>query len=104
MFTISAELEGAEELCKYAVELDITVSFGHQLATDADLVRLVNSGARSLTHLGNGLPNLLNRHKNSLWAGIANDYLVAMIITDGHHLPPSVIKTIVRTKGVSKLV
>jgi N-acetylglucosamine-6-phosphate deacetylase len=104
MLTISAELEGADELCKHAVNLGITISLGHQLATEEDLERLAKSGARSLTHLGNGIPNLLHRHKNPLWAGLANDDLVAMIITDGHHIPPSVIKTIIRTKGMSKVV
>lgn len=104
MLTISAELEGADELCKHAVNLGITISLGHQLATEEDLEKLVKSGAGSLTHLGNGIPNLLHRHKNPFWAGLANDDLVAMIITDGHHIPPSVIKTIVRTKGVSNVV
>ena len=104
MLTISAELEGADELCRYATSLGIIVSLGHQLATKADLDRLVDSGARSLTHLGNGLPNTLPRHHNPLWEGIAHDDLIAMIITDGHHIPPAVIKTIIRTKGVSKVV
>jgi N-acetylglucosamine-6-phosphate deacetylase len=104
MLTISADLERTDELCRHAVDLGITVSLGHQLATEEDLERLAKSGARSLTHLGNGLPNILPRHKNPLWAGIANDDLIAMIITDGHHIPPSVIKTVIRTKGISKVV
>jgi len=61
---------------------------------------LVEAGAVSLTHLGNGVPALLDRHVNPVWAGLANDKLKAMIITDGHHLPASMIKTIIRTKGV----
>src|SRR5699024_7076675 len=69
---------------------------------EKDLEQLVGSGARSLTHLGNGIPRLLPRHHNPLWAGIANDNLSAMIISDGHHIPPSILKTIIRTKGVSK--
>jgi N-acetylglucosamine-6-phosphate deacetylase len=104
MLTISADLERADELCRHAVDLGITVSLGHQLATEGDLERLAKSGARSLTHLGNGLPNILPRHKNPLWAGIANDDLIAMIITDGHHIPPSIIKAVLRTKGISKVV
>lgn len=104
LLTIAAELEGASDLCEHAVNLDITVSLGHQMATDADLNNLAASGATALTHLGNGLPGLLPRHKNPLWAGIANDNYVAMVIADGHHLPPAVLKTIFRTKGTSKVV
>jgi N-acetylglucosamine-6-phosphate deacetylase len=104
LLTIAAETEGAEELCQHAATLGITVSLGHHMATEADLQKIANAGARSLTHLGNGLPHKLDRHHNPLWAGIANDDLQAMIISDGHHLPPSIIKTIIRTKGISNTI
>lgn len=104
LLTIAAEIEGADALCHHAVDLGITVSLGHQMATYEDLNRLVASGASSLTHLGNGLPKLLPRHENPLWAGMAHDDLIAMIIADGHHVPPPILKAIIRTKGISKLI
>jgi len=104
MITIAAELEGAEELTQWAVEKQITVSLGHQMATEQDLERLARVGAKALTHLGNGVPAELPRHANPIWAGLANDALAAMIITDGHHLPVSLIKTIIRTKGTDKCI
>jgi len=100
LITIAAELRGAEQLAQYAVEQGIVVSLGHQMANEKDLKKLVRAGAVSLTHLGNGVPAMLPRHQNPIWAGLAEDGLVAMIITDGHHLPASVIKTIIRTKGL----
>lgn len=103
LLTIAAEVEGADGLCKHAEKLGITVSLGHQMAAEADLRRLAHAGAQSLTHLGNGIPHLLQRHNNPLLAGIANDDLTAMIISDGFHIPPSVIKIIIRTKGVSNV-
>lgn len=104
LLTIAPEVEGAKELCQHARKLDISVSLGHHLGTEEDVEILASSGARALTHLGNGIPKVLPRHNNPLWAGLANDSLIAMIISDGHHLPPSIIKTIIRTKGVSKVV
>lgn len=104
LLTIAAELEGAETLARRAVSRGITVSLGHQMATSEDLRRLVQAGATSLTHLGNGVPSMLPRHENPVWAGLANDDLVAMFIPDGHHLPASVLKTIIRTKGVDRCV
>jgi N-acetylglucosamine-6-phosphate deacetylase len=74
------------------------------MATEEDLRNLARAGAVSLTHLGNGVPAVLPRHENPIWAGLANDDLVAMIITDGHHLPASVLKTIIRTKGADRCV
>ena len=39
-----------------------------------------------------------------MWYGMAADDLYASIITDGHHLPPEVIKVITRAKGVGRLL
>lgn len=104
LVTIAAELEGAEDLARLASNRGIVVSLGHQMAGVEDLRRLVRAGAVSLTHLGNGVPRMLDRHANPVWAGLGNDDLVAIIISDGHHLPPSVLKTIIRTKGTERCV
>ena len=102
LLTIAAELEGAAELCRYVTQLGITVSLGHQMAAEADLERLVKAGARSLTHLGNGLPMHIHRNDNPIWAGLAKVQITAMIISDGHHINPSVLKTIIRNIGINK--
>jgi len=104
LVTIAAEIEGAEELTRYAVSSGISVSLGHQMADEEDLDRLVDAGAVAITHLGNGVPAMLSRHHNPIWAGLAEDRLAAMIITDSHHLPASVVKTIIRTKGPDNCV
>lgn len=103
LLTIAAETEKAEELCKYASDLGITVSLGHQMATENDIEKMRVAGARSLTHLGNGLPMYIHRHDNPIWAGLSNDQLIAMIIPDGHHISPAMLKTIIRTKGTDKV-
>jgi len=43
---------------------------------------------------------MLPRLCTPIWAGIANDRLVATVIADGHHLPAAVLKTVIRAKGV----
>ena len=57
-----------------------------------------------LTHLGNACPNLLDRHENPLLAGLAEDRMTAMIITDGHHLPAELIRIILKIKGADKVI
>ncbi|MBN2393225.1 MAG: N-acetylglucosamine-6-phosphate deacetylase [Anaerolineae bacterium] len=104
LFTLAAELPGADDLTRCAVERGIAVSVGHSLYTMADLDRLADAGATALTHFGNGIPNMLPRHDNPLWAGLAHEAYTAMCITDGHHLPPPVIKTVVRVKGADKFI
>jgi N-acetylglucosamine-6-phosphate deacetylase len=104
LVTIAADQEGAEELSRYASSHGVAVSLGHHLADEQALERLVKVGAKALTHLGNGVPALLPRHQNPIWAGLANDNLTATIIADGHHLPPSLLKTILRTKGPGRCI
>ena len=104
LLTIAAENPGAEQLTEYASNNGVTVSLGHQLALSPDLKKCADAGAKLLTHLGNGLPNEINRHHNPIFSGIAEDRLTAMIITDGHHLPPALIKTFIRAKGADKII
>jgi len=102
--TIAAEIKGAVELATHAANMGITVSLGHQIPTEEDLQSLAQAGAKALTHLGNGMPNRVNRHHNQIQMGMAQDELTAMIITDGHHLPDYLIKNIIRTKGIGRVI
>ena len=104
LLTVAAERPGACELISHASAAGVVVSCGHQMAETAELQAAAKAGARLLTHLGNGCPNLIHRHHNMIWSGMACDDLTAMIITDGHHLPPELIKCIIRTKGVDRVI
>ncbi|MHC4520746.1 MAG: N-acetylglucosamine-6-phosphate deacetylase [Planctomycetota bacterium] len=104
LLTLAADLEGAEALTGWATSRGITVSLGHQMAGEQQLEHLARAGAKALTHLGNGIPAMIPRHGNPVWAGLANDELCATFIPDGHHLPASLIKTIVRVKGPERCI
>ena len=104
IMTFSADFPTVPEAINRAVELGIIPSFGHHMPTYADIHRAADAGGRLLTHLGNACPNMLNRHENPLLAGLAEDRMAAMIITDGHHLPDDLIKIIIRVKGVDNVI
>lgn len=101
ILTIAAEREGAKALADYAHTLGIVVSLGHQLASQEQIKSI---GADALTHLGNGIPNMIDRHRNPIWSGLADDSLTAFIIADGHHLPYEVLKCFIRCKGMDKII
>jgi N-acetylglucosamine-6-phosphate deacetylase len=103
ILTIAAELQNADRLCEYAVQTGISIFLGHQDAQLNDLERLADAGAKAITHLGNGMPNMVSRHDNILQYSLACDKLAVTIITDGHHLPAHLIKTIIKAKGVDKI-
>jgi N-acetylglucosamine-6-phosphate deacetylase len=102
MVTIAPEREGAIPLIEKLAATGVAVAIGHTAATGEQICDAVRAGARVSTHLGNGSHALLPRHENYIWEQLANDDLWASIITDGHHLPPAVVKSIVRAKGVGR--
>lgn len=104
ILTLAPELDGADQLARYAHGQGIIVSLGHTLATPTDLDRLSQAGAVALTHLGNGLPHMLHKFNNPLWSGLADDRYIAMMIGDGHHIPDSVLKAMIRSKGVARTI
>jgi len=104
LVTLAAELEGADRLARLAVEQGMLVSLGHTLFSPTDLDRLSQAGAAALTHLGNGLPQMLPKFANPLWAGLADDRYTAMLIGDGHHIPDGVLRAMVRAKGIARTI
>lgn len=103
LLTVAPERPGAETLIAHARETGVTVSVGHSLAEDEDVARAIAVGATLSTHLGNGIPNLLNRHGNPVYAQLASS-LRPMLISDGHHVPRSFLKIVLGLKGISRTV
>jgi N-acetylglucosamine-6-phosphate deacetylase len=104
LLTISPEFAAAAEFIRRVVASGVLVSIGHTNA-DAEQIRAaVDAGARMSTHLGNGAPAYVHRHRNCIWDQLADDRLTATIIADGHHLPPAVVKCLVRGKTPERLV
>lgn len=103
ILTIAAELPGAVKLCEKACKIGINVFLGHQNAQLSDLEKLAKAGAKAITHLGNSVPNSINRHNNIIYYSLACDSLAATIVADGHHLPAHLIKLIIRAKGIEKI-
>jgi N-acetylglucosamine-6-phosphate deacetylase len=104
LLTLAPETEGAIPLIKYAARNGIKVSMGHHFADDGVLAAAVRAGAKACTHLGNGMPNMINRHNNPIWWQLACDDIYGMFITDGHHLPADLIKTALRAKTTEKFI
>lgn len=104
MVTLAPERHGALEIIEKLAASGIVVAIGHTSATPQRIREAVAAGARTSTHLGNGSHALIPRHDNYLWEQLAADELFASVISDGHHLPPAVVKTIVRAKTPSRVL
>jgi N-acetylglucosamine-6-phosphate deacetylase len=104
LVTLAPELDGALSIIEKLTASGVMVALGHTAATSACIRAAVAAGARLSTHLGNGSHALLPRHDNYLWEQLAADDLWASIICDGHHLPPAVLRCILRVKTPARTI
>lgn len=104
ILTLAPELPGALPFIERVAASGVVVAIGHSGAEPEVIRDAVRAGAQMSTHLGNGAHGTIRRHPNYIWEQLAHDDLYASIITDGHHLPPSVCKSFARVKGPEKLV
>lgn len=102
--TISPEFEEAFDFIRRVADSGVIVSLGHSAASPDQIRRAADAGATMSTHLGNGSHPTLPRHHNYLWAQMAEDRLTAGLIADGHHLPPELVKSLVRAKQPQRCV
>jgi N-acetylglucosamine-6-phosphate deacetylase len=102
--TLAPEAPGAIPFIERLAAAGVVVAMGHTDIRPDDVQRAVAAGARLSTHLGNGAHATLPRHPNYIWQQMAEDRLWASIIPDGHHLPPAVLKSIIRSKQVERTI
>jgi N-acetylglucosamine-6-phosphate deacetylase len=104
LVTLAPEYDGALEFIEKLVFAKVVVAIGHTAATGARIRDAICAGARLSTHLGNGSHAVLPRHPNYIWEQLAADELWASIICDGHHLPESVVRCILRVKTPARTI
>jgi N-acetylglucosamine-6-phosphate deacetylase len=104
LLTLSPEYEQAPAFIRRVADSGVVVAIGHTQATSDQIAAAVDAGARMSTHLGNGAHPQIRRHPNYIWDQLAEDRLIASLIVDGHHLPPAVVKAMIRAKTPQRVV
>ena len=104
MVTMSPHFTESTGYIAALVEQGIHVAIGHTHASPEQIRQAVDAGARLSTHLGNGIATEIPRHRNPIWAQLADDRLTATFIADGHHLPSDVLKAMQRAKGLEQSI
>ena len=104
ILTLAPETEGAIALIEKLTASGVVVAIGHTSAKYQQIQDAIRSGATMSTHLGNGAHAQICRHPNYIWDQLAADELHASFIVDGHHLPPSVVKSMFRAKGLERTI
>ena len=85
LVNVAAEAPGMPAFVRALAERGVAVSLGHQMATSpSDVAPCLAAGAKAFTHLGNGIPNEVNRHDNIVFTALVEDRASVMFIPDGH--------------------
>ena len=101
--TVAAENPGVFRLIDYAVSKDIIVSLGHTGASYEDCMMCIKKGANRITHTFNGMRQLHHHHPSIVGAALESDaYCEA--ICDGFHLHPGIVRLLIKTKGIDKVI
>ncbi|MFO1452393.1 MAG: N-acetylglucosamine-6-phosphate deacetylase [Opitutaceae bacterium] len=104
LVTLAPEWPGSVPVIEGLRARGVQVSLGHTNASSEQIDAAIGAGARYCTHLGNGVPLVLPRHDNVIQRLLARDELVACFIPDGIHLPPFVLRNLVRAKPAGKVL
>jgi N-acetylglucosamine-6-phosphate deacetylase len=102
LVTLAPEQPGAIDFIRQLVSAGVAVAIGHTQANTSEIAAAADAGATLSTHLGNGIAATIRRHPNPIWDQLADDRLYASVIFDGFHLPASVMRVVVRAKGIAR--
>lgn len=104
LVTIAPERRGSVEFVRRAAGAGVKVAMGHSAATADDVEAAASAGLTLSTHLFNGCAQLVDRHRNTVYAQLAEDRLWACFIADSHHIPLPTLKIALRAKGTGRSI
>jgi N-acetylglucosamine-6-phosphate deacetylase len=105
MVNVAAEVPGMADFVKSLADRSVVVTLGHQLAkSPEDIAPCIEAGAKAFTHLGNGIPNEINRHVNIVYTALVEERASVMFIPDGHHLTDTMLKLYFKAVSLDRLI
>ena len=105
--TAAPEVPGCLELGQELRKRKIIAAIGHSNATYQQIIKAMENGYTHVTHMFSGMSGI-QRIKGYRISGVIEstlllDELTTELIADGHHLPPSLMKLVLHSKGIDKI-
>lgn len=97
--TMATETDDDFELTKYLAENGVVVSIGHSAATYEEAVMAWANGAKSMTHVYNGMTPFNHRKNGLVGAAYRLRTMYGEIICDGNHSTPAALNNFFMSKG-----
>ena len=101
--TVSPEVDGITEDIPEMKELGITVAMGHSGADYDTCMTAIKNGVRCCTHTFNAM-KLLHQHFPAVMGAALESDIFCEAICDGRHLHPGVVRLLIKTKGLKRVV
>ena len=107
-WTYAPERDKNGEFCRFLADCGVTATAGHSDAVYEDMLRAERAGCKAVTHLYSCTSTVTRkggfRDLGVIESAFLSDDLFAEIIADGKHLPPNLIKMILKIKGKSRVL
>ncbi|GAB1483094.1 N-acetylglucosamine-6-phosphate deacetylase [Treponema sp.] len=103
LITVSPELEGALDLITQLKDDGVRISLGHSGASYEEAMRAIEAGATSATHTMNAM-KLLHMHDPAILTAVLESDIYAEMICDGFHLHPPIVRLLLKTKGLERMI
>ena len=97
--TMATETDDDFALTRYCAENGVVVSIGHSAATSKEAVQAFAHGARSMTHVYNGMTPFNHRANGLVGAAYRMKSMYGEIICDGNHSTPLALHQFFEAKG-----
>ncbi|NBI91605.1 N-acetylglucosamine-6-phosphate deacetylase [Lachnospiraceae bacterium] len=101
--TVSPEIDGIVDAIPAIKDLGIVVAIGHSGADYDTSMKAIENGAASCTHIFNAM-KLLHQHFPAIMGAALESDIYCEAICDGRHLHPGVVRLLLKTKGLDKVV
>jgi N-acetylglucosamine-6-phosphate deacetylase len=106
-WSVAPELDGALEMARKLAPQGILFSIAHSSATYDEVSAAIDAGFTHVTHLYSGMSMIVRRGGYRILGVVESSYLFdalsVEIIADGIHLPPELLRLILRCKDNSKI-
>jgi len=104
LMTIAPEVPGALELIGWLRARGVAASLGHSAATVEEGRAGYAAGARTTTHLFNGMTGVDHHAPGLAVAALVDDEVYVELIADGHHVRDAIWPLILRAKPADRLL
>nr|WP_196791853.1 amidohydrolase family protein [Motilibacter deserti] len=99
MVTLAPELPGGLDAVRRLHDAGVVAALGHSDADAATATAAVDAGARSVTHLFNGMVPFSHRAPALPGVALTDDRLTLELVVDGQHLDPLAVTMALRAAG-----